>query len=715
MPCDDEEDVEDDELQLEENIEDDELCLEDNVAEDEPQLEENIEDDGLQLEENIEPQPEEAQEKQLKPSTLVLVHGLVMRPALNGQTGRVIAYRSERGRYAVQLATDSVMLKPGNLIAPVDPSTAGACDTAGPPIEECIVTADDERHRQLQAVLGEALSEAKFAEIAPCLAALCAKSEALLEHADSQKAVHGILQAAGVTRLGHRHQLAQLVRKVVDSNAAAASVGEAVASSNVTDVGARDLTEGADAAFRAGRYEEARRAYATALTVADVHANEERARLLCEMAAASLRLGHWPAAINDCTAALSVGAASEETRRRALAQRAQAFVETGDVAGARRDLSQLQPNDPIVSKLHLRIKRDEAGGRVAASGQGEAGERGSRDTTRSGGGVGGAGGRSSGVSRYTRWKVSCISPTTPERHMFHERGLHRCFAAQTHPNVELVVVDTGACPSPFFTSPHFTDPRVRYIYQPQHLTIGEKRNLAIQHATGDIICHFDDDDLYAPSYIATMVATMEAEAADFIKLSAWYVHDLQTGSTGHFDGEGDWPHPQLIQLREQFIYTYGFSFLYRRDLFPTFSFADTSWGEDQDILKRVRQAGRKLVLFRDTEGICVHNQHGENCSRSFAQVSVPHATLALSPLGHLLDALPIIGSALAKRIIIDDDGAYDGVVVTSEVRGHLLAVCGCSLNPTRPPVLSTGPVHRSRTLYPIPRTPYPVPRTLTLI
>lgn len=94
----------------------------------------------------------------------------------------------------------------------------------------------------------------------------------------------------------------------------------------------------------------------------------------------------------------------------------------------------------------------------------------------------------------------------------------------------------------------------------------------------------------------------------------------QTGATGHFDAEAGMPHPALTAITDQFLYTYGFSFLYRRGLFPAFSFAATSWGEDQDILSRVRDAGKTIALHRDVAGICLHNQHGENCSRSFAQV-----------------------------------------------------------------------------------------------
>jgi glycosyltransferase involved in cell wall biosynthesis len=58
-------------------------------------------------------------------------------------------------------------------------------------------------------------------------------------------------------------------------------------------------------------------------------------------------------------------------------------------------------------------------------------------------------------------------------------------------------------------SPGATDPRVKYIHQAAHMTIGEKRNVAIANATGEFICHFDDDDLYAPMYAEARVRGWE--------------------------------------------------------------------------------------------------------------------------------------------------------------------------------------------------------------
>lgn len=61
--------------------------------------------------------------------------------------------------------------------------------------------------------------------------------------------------------------------------------------------------------------------------------------------------------------------------------------------------------------------------------------------------------------------VSIVVPTYEKRHWAHET-LYRCFAHQTHTNKELLVLDTGFKPSPFFTD--CSDPRVKYTFVPFH-------------------------------------------------------------------------------------------------------------------------------------------------------------------------------------------------------------------------------------------------------
>lgn len=47
----------------------------------------------------------------------------------------------------------------------------------------------------------------------------------------------------------------------------------------------------------------------------------------------------------------------------------------------------------------------------------------------------------------------------------------------------------------------------------QDWSIGTKRNIGTHLATGEFIASFDDDDLYAPMYLSTMVGAMQEPAA----------------------------------------------------------------------------------------------------------------------------------------------------------------------------------------------------------
>jgi glycosyltransferase involved in cell wall biosynthesis len=48
-------------------------------------------------------------------------------------------------------------------------------------------------------------------------------------------------------------------------------------------------------------------------------------------------------------------------------------------------------------------------------------------------------------------------------------------------------------------------PNVRYIYEPEKLTIGAKRNRLNAESRGDIIVAMDDDDYYPPERVSTAV------------------------------------------------------------------------------------------------------------------------------------------------------------------------------------------------------------------
>ncbi len=88
--------------------------------------------------------------------------------------------------------------------------------------------------------------------------------------------------------------------------------------------------------------------------------------------------------------------------------------------------------------------------------------------------------------------VSCIMPTY-NRRAFIPMALDN-FLSQDYPVKELIVVDDGT----ENVADLFEDlDQVKYIRIPRKISIGEKRNIAVEAAAGEYIAHWDDDDWYA--------------------------------------------------------------------------------------------------------------------------------------------------------------------------------------------------------------------------
>ena len=105
--------------------------------------------------------------------------------------------------------------------------------------------------------------------------------------------------------------------------------------------------------------------------------------------------------------------------------------------------------------------------------------------------------------------VSVVVPTTPGRRWAH-RSVYECFRGQTWPSRELVVLETGGdgAASAFWRNAARNDGRVRYVYEAQDMNLGPKRNRFLEFVRGAVVAQFDDDDLYAPRYLDTMVAAL---------------------------------------------------------------------------------------------------------------------------------------------------------------------------------------------------------------
>ena len=125
--------------------------------------------------------------------------------------------------------------------------------------------------------------------------------------------------------------------------------------------------------------------------------------------------------------------------------------------------------------------------------------------------------------------VSIISPTSKDRAWTHE-SLYACFAHQTYPNLELLVLDTGSSPSPFFLE--CTDPRVRYFYVPFHAGLSVDETLsALQQLTAfaltppSRVAAHESHDAWSAAWKPTTdaLAALSAEYAQF-KLNGVLTH-----------------------------------------------------------------------------------------------------------------------------------------------------------------------------------------------
>jgi len=233
-------------------------------------------------------------------------------------------------------------------------------------------------------------------------------------------------------------------------------------------------------------------------------------------------------------------------------------------------------------------------------------------------------------------RISIITPTYGRERCL--PSLYRNFAEQTHADRELLIHDDSPEPSPFFTA--LRDPRVSYVHVAgRRVTIGEKRNQMIDRASGDVVAFFDDDDYYAPGYLAAMAAALAN--ADLVKLSGWFALSVPDDAFFFWDtaehqplhykvGDGAISFVTSGQFKPDFaaknVDGYGFSYLFRRRIFgPATRFPDKSFGEDLPFVQAVRAAGGTVRHVQDDAGLVVHLLHNRNSSVIFPQYRLPRA------------------------------------------------------------------------------------------
>lgn len=165
--------------------------------------------------------------------------------------------------------------------------------------------------------------------------------------------------------------------------------------------------------------------------------------------------------------------------------------------------------------------------------------------------------------------VSAIMPTRGRQQWAWEAVC--MYKEQTWPRKEIIVIDDMMDRS--FPNGLSGD-GIRYHIAPR-VTIGEKRNLAVSRASGDIVIHWDSDDIYRADRMEHQVNLLIMGAADMVGYNEMDFVDADSGQRYHY--------------RASLGYAIGVSQCYWRDTWEARRFASQDTGEDNDFL-----AGRSV-------------------------------------------------------------------------------------------------------------------------
>lgn len=185
--------------------------------------------------------------------------------------------------------------------------------------------------------------------------------------------------------------------------------------------------------------------------------------------------------------------------------------------------------------------------------------------------------------------VSAVMPTRGREIL--ARQAVDCFLRQTYRNRELVILDDADAPS--FPG-GISGPGIKYHVTDKRMNTGEKRNAVNALATGEIICHWDDDDWSAPERIDDQVRRLAGLPFTGYSSCLWFCE--KTGTAWQYRG---WQTPNYYAL--------GTSFCYLRAWWKTHLFPAKPIGSDNDVVRKARgsmlcvDAG-KLMVARNHAG-----------------------------------------------------------------------------------------------------------------
>lgn len=195
--------------------------------------------------------------------------------------------------------------------------------------------------------------------------------------------------------------------------------------------------------------------------------------------------------------------------------------------------------------------------------------------------------------------VSCVMPTA-DRRAFVELAI-RQFQRSDYPSLELVIVDDGRDP---VGDLEVLDPRIRYVRVTKRRSIGHKRNLGCEAATGALIAHWDDDDWYAPARLRYQVLSIASGNADVTGLVCDRIITFPDG--------GMWAPTRTLHRRMFVGDVHGGTLVFHRDVLRKGArYPDADLAEDAGFLRAAIGVGARVERLENRDQF-VYVRHGGN-------------------------------------------------------------------------------------------------------
>lgn len=127
--------------------------------------------------------------------------------------------------------------------------------------------------------------------------------------------------------------------------------------------------------------------------------------------------------------------------------------------------------------------------------------------------------------------------------------------------------------------------RIRTVPADASLTLGECLNLAVEHAGGDVLSKMDDDDFYAPRYLADLLDALHYADAQIVGKQAHYMYVESQGVTLHRFAHREHRYTDFVM---------GPTITGYREVFELIPFQRRNTGEDTSFLAAAQHAGYRI-------------------------------------------------------------------------------------------------------------------------